>query len=125
MKTSDVTADIARAHLRLWALRAAPIVEDGDVLAAIIRPLSAHSLTNVARERLRLSQHALLGYGSRHQAVAHPARNPHTRPAKARGHNLTPEPDLAGGGTQHGNPSRPSTNDRPGSAHLTASVAHT
>lgn len=59
MKTSDVTADIARAHLRLWALRAAPIVEDVDVLAAIIRPLSAHSLTNVARERLRLSQHAL------------------------------------------------------------------
>jgi hypothetical protein len=59
MKTSDVTADIARARLRRWALRAAPIVEDVDVLEAIIRPLSPHSLPNAARERLRLSQHAL------------------------------------------------------------------
>jgi hypothetical protein len=124
MKTSDVTADIARAHLRRWALRAAPIVEDVDVLEAIIRPLSPHSLPNAARERLRLSQHAL-----RCWAAGPGIKQWHIQleiltldPPRREG-TISPQSRTWGRAAWQPK-SRPSTNDRSGSAHLTASVAH-
>jgi hypothetical protein len=80
MKTSDVTADIARAHRRLWALR---------------------EQWHIQLEILTLD------------------------PPRCEGTISPQSRTWPVGGTQHGNPSRPPTNDRPDSAHLTASVAHT